>query len=112
MLSRLEGSRRALKGTQFEDLVRGILRLLFLKHQLKFVVSDKEKRINDETYDIQISYGDRTILLPVKMRETMGGGHANLFTRDILRLFQSHKKQGSSVFQWLLLNRGVEIWTH
>ncbi|HRD48000.1 MAG TPA: hypothetical protein PLD30_16350 [Candidatus Competibacteraceae bacterium] len=94
MLSRLEGSRRALKGTQFEDLVRGVLRSLFLKHQLKFVVGDKEKRINNETYDIQITYDDRTILLPVKTRETMGGGHANLFTRDIFKAISVAQEAG------------------
>jgi hypothetical protein len=48
MLARLEGSRRALKGTLFEGIVRTALKDLF-----------------------------------TKTRETMGGGHALLFTRDI-----------------------------
>ena len=83
MLARLEGSRRALKGTQFEALVRTALRELFDLHHIDLQVGEGEKRINDETYDVQVSNGNNSILLPVKTRETMGGGHANLFTRDI-----------------------------
>lgn len=83
MLARLEGSRRALKGTHFESLVRDALRALFKKHRIPLAVGEKETRINEETYDVQVSIGKATVLLPVKTRETMGGGHANLFTRDI-----------------------------
>lgn len=83
MLARLEGSRRALKGTHFETLVRDALRAVFKEHRIPLKVGEKETRINEETYDVQVSVGNRTILLPVKTRETMGGGHANLFTRDI-----------------------------
>jgi hypothetical protein len=85
MLARLEGSRRALKGAKFEDIVRNELRTLFTAHRLLLTVGDKETRINDETYDVQVSNGTATILVPVKTRETMGGGHANLFTRDIFK---------------------------
>jgi len=85
MLARLEGSRRALKGSKFEDIVRNELRTLFAAHKLSLSVGDKETRINDETYDVQVSNGKATILVPVKTRETMGGGHANLFTRDIFK---------------------------
>jgi hypothetical protein len=83
MLARLEGSRRALKGTHFETLVRDTLRAVFEAHRIPLNVGDGEKRINKETYDVQVSVRGKTILLPVKTRETMGGGHANLFTRDI-----------------------------
>ncbi|MFH0939428.1 MAG: hypothetical protein V1899_09135, partial [Planctomycetota bacterium] len=83
MLARLEGSRRALKGARFEEIVRAQLRVVFKTHNLELTVSDKEIRVNDETYDVQVISGKRTILMPVKTRETMGGGHANLFTRDI-----------------------------
>lgn len=83
MLARLEGSRRALKGTHFETLVRDALRAVFKAHRIPLAVGEKETRINEETYDVQVSAGERTVLLPVKTRETMGGGHANLFTRDI-----------------------------
>ena len=83
MLTRLEGSRRSLKGTTFEDTVRTIIRAVIAKRKLKLVVGGKQVRISDETYDVQIIGQKRTILVPVKTRETMGGGHANLFTRDI-----------------------------
>ncbi len=83
MLARLEGSRRALKGTHFESLVRDALRNLFAAHRVALQVGEKERRINEETYDVQVTKGTKTVLLPVKTRETMGGGHANLFTRDI-----------------------------
>lgn len=85
MLARLEGSRRALKGAKFEEIVRNELRTLFSAQNLSLSVGDKETRINDETYDVQVSNGKATILVPVKTRETMGGGHANLFTRDIFK---------------------------
>jgi len=85
MVTRLEGSRRALKGSHFEELVRELLRDVFSKHKLKLKVGDKETRIKEETYDVQITSKSRKILMPVKTRETMGGGHSNLFTRDIFK---------------------------
>lgn len=39
--------------------------------------------MDDETYDVAVSGSNGTILMPVKTRETMGGGHALLFTRNI-----------------------------
>lgn len=83
MLARLEGSRRALKGGVIENLVRGILRDVFTENDLKITISKKETRLEDETYDIVISGSSSQLLCPVKTRETMGGGHALLFTRDI-----------------------------
>lgn len=85
MLARLEGSRRALKGGLFENIVRTFLKELFKKHGLKLDTGNKEIKLNEETYDVQIvDYNKKVIvLMPVKTRETMGGGHASLFTRDI-----------------------------
>ena len=85
MLSRLEGSRRALKGTLFEGIVRRNLEAIIQKHKLPLSVAKKEVRIDDETYDVQVIGEGGSILLPVKTRETMGGGHALLFTRDIYK---------------------------
>jgi hypothetical protein len=85
MLSRLEGSRRALKGTLFEGIVRRNLEKLIEQHQLRVRTSKTEVRISDETYDVQVIGENGAILLPVKTRETMGGGHALLFTRDIYK---------------------------
>ena len=83
MLQRLEGSRRALKGSLFEAIVRAQLTDLFRDHKISLKVTPGEVKINDETYDIEVSGGKQKILMPVKTRETMGGGHALLFTRDI-----------------------------
>ncbi len=85
MLARLEGSRRALKGTLFEGIVRRNLRELIKKHKLQLEVSKKQVKIGDETYDVQVVGEAGSILLPVKTRETMGGGHSLLFTRDIYK---------------------------
>lgn len=83
MLQRLEGSRRALKGGLFEAIVRSQLTELFKSNKLKLFVTDQEVMLNDETYDVEVVGKNGKILMPVKTRETMGGGHALLFTRDI-----------------------------
>lgn len=85
MLARLEGSRRALKGTLFEELVRRNLEKLCQGNKMTLQVSKKQVQIDDETYDVQVTGAGGSILLPVKTRETMGGGHALLFTRDIYK---------------------------
>jgi len=94
MLARLEGSRRALKGTRFEEIVRRSLKKVFERHRLALTIGEGEKRINDETYDVQILGKGKAILLPVKTRETMGGGHANLFTRDIFKAISVAHENG------------------
>lgn len=83
VIDRLEGSRRSIKGTLFEAIVRGQLETLFLLKKLQLTVSKSEVRLEGETYDVQVVGKKGAILMPVKTRETMGGGHANLFTRDI-----------------------------
>lgn len=85
MLARLEGSRRALKGTLFEGIVRRSLEKLIRQAELALEVNQKQVKVGDETYDIQITGTSGTLLIPVKTRETMGGGHALLFTRDIFK---------------------------
>ena len=96
MLQRLEGSRRALKGGLFEAIVRDKLKALFKKHNLKIIVTNKEVKLNDETYDIELIGNNQKILMPVKTRETMGGGHALLFTRDIHKAIAVAKDNGFS----------------
>jgi hypothetical protein len=85
MLARLEGSRRALKGTLFEELVRRNLRALIEERHLPLEMSDRQVKIGNETYDVQVTGAGGSVLLPVKTRETMGGGHSLLFTRDIYK---------------------------
>jgi hypothetical protein len=83
MLARLEGSRRSLKGTLFEAIVRRSVKTVLDENSIDLKISPNEVRILDETYDVRISGPSRSILIPIKTRETMGGGHAMLFTRDI-----------------------------
>jgi hypothetical protein len=94
MLARLEGSRRSLKGRTFEDTVRTAMRAVIAKNQLDLKVGDAQVKIADETYDVQIIGKTRTILVPVKTREIMGGGHANLFTRDIHKAISVAQENG------------------
>jgi hypothetical protein len=94
MLARLEGSRRALKGTQFEEIVRRLLRNIFAQYQLHLTVGDGQITVHEETYDVQVVADHKTILIPVKTRETMGGGHANLFTRDIFKAISVAHENG------------------
>lgn len=83
VIDRLEGSRRSIKGTLFEAIVRRILAEIFDERGLSLEIGKTEVRLEGETYDVSIVGPSGTVLMPVKTRETMGGGHALLFTRDI-----------------------------
>ncbi len=107
ILARLEGSRRALKGSKIEGIIRNHLHALFKANGLPLQVSDKEIRIHNETYDIQITDGEKILLMPVKTRETMGGGHANLFTRDIFKSISVAHENGYSCIPIII----AESWT-
>ncbi len=94
MLARLEGSRRALKGNLIEGIVRRELQELFRENKLRLKVGDKQVRIDEETYDVQVGGRERSVLMPVKTRETMGGGHAMLFSRDIRESVSAARENG------------------
>lgn len=96
-LQRLEGSRRAKKGSAVETLVRSALSHSFAYYFrtrsnygrfVDFEIIDKPLKVKNRTYDVAawLSLQDGTkklLVLPVKTRETEGGGHAHLFSRDI-----------------------------
>ena len=107
MLSRLEGSRRALRGTLFEGIVRRNMATLIRDNELPLAVSNTQVRIADETYDVEVRGPGRTLLLPVKTRETMGGGHALLFTRDIYKSILVATEQGHTCVPIVI----AESWT-
>lgn len=94
MLSRLEGSRRALRGTLFEGIVRRNLESLITAEELPLKMSRAQVQIHDETYDVQVTGDNGSLLIPVKTRETMGGGHSLLFTRDIYKSILVATEQG------------------
>ena len=96
-LSRLEGSRRAKKGSAIEMYVRTAITVAFSYYYktrgnygniIDFEILDKPLKIKNRTYDVAAKLftkkgKQRLIILPVKTRETQGGGHSHLFSRDI-----------------------------
>lgn len=98
IIDRLEGSRRSIKGHEKEIIVRTALltaiQVFFQQNGnygdfAKVEIADREIRIGNETFDVSVNLindQDETVqrvLVPIKTRETEGGGHAHLFTRDI-----------------------------
>ena len=107
MIDRLEGSRRAIKGTLFESIVRGILVDIFNRETMSVEVPRREIRLEGETYDVSLIGANGTILMPVKTRETMGGGHAMLFTRDIHKSISVARDAGFECIPVVI----AESWT-
>ncbi|MEA5554178.1 hypothetical protein VB713_24900 [Anabaena cylindrica UHCC 0172] len=94
MMERLEGSRRAIKGNLFEAIIRTNLKEIFKTNNLKLTIGEIQIKLGGETYDVTIKGNKGTILIPVKTRETTGGGHALLFTRDINQAIEKAKNDG------------------
>ena len=107
MIDRLEGSRRSIKGNLFEEIVRRNLKKIFQKHGIILSVDKTQIKLNGETYDIKVSGNRGNILLPVKTRETMGGGHALLFTRDINEAISVANESGYNCIPVII----AESWT-
>jgi hypothetical protein len=106
ILDRLEGSRRAIKGHEKEAIVRTALSAAiqaFFEEKGNYgkyagvEIADKEVIIGNETFDVsaslldELGHRERRILVPIKTRETEGGGHAHLFTRDIKSAMRAAK---------------------
>jgi len=113
IIDRLEGSRRSIKGHEKETVVRTALLIaiqtFFEKNgnygQYAGVeLADKEIMIGNETFDVNVNLIDaqgnrvRRILVPIKTRETEGGGHAHLFTRDIRSAMNAAKFDNANDF--------------
>ena len=107
VIDRLEGSRRSLKGHEKEAHVRlALIAALQIFYQIhgnygrysSVQMSGQQIEKYRETYDIglllteDITGETRHILIPIKTRETEGGGHAHLFTRDIRSAIQAAKQ--------------------
>lgn len=96
-LARLEGSRRAKKGSALEMFVRAALaESITYYHKVhgdygKFIdvrILERPLKVKNRTYDVAAEFvrkdkSTELFVMPVKSRETQGGGHAHLFTRDI-----------------------------
>lgn len=113
ILDRLEGSRRAIKGREKEGIVRSALATAiqtFFEENGNYgkyagvEIADKEIIIGNETFDVSANLltGNgqcaRRILVPIKTRETEGGGHAHLFTRDIKSAMRTVKFANANDF--------------
>lgn len=99
ILDRLEGSRRSISGHKVENHVRTALATALQYYYSvyndygnykRIVIADKQVKIGAHTVDIsadllpKIGNDVPKLLIPVKTRETEGGGHSHLFTRDVI----------------------------
>lgn len=111
IIDRLEGSRRSISGHHIESNVRaGLITAIQNFFSIynnygeyrKIEIADKQIKIGRHTVDISAKLypkaGDEPInlLIPVKTRETEGGGHSHIFSRDILSAISDIKKELSS----------------
>ena len=98
VIDRLEGSRRSIKGHSLEILCRTALVTAFQNYYethsnygiYKSVsIANRQIKLGRHTFDSSAKLtlhdgSDRLLLVPVKTRETEGGGHAHLFSRDVI----------------------------
>lgn len=96
-VDRLEGSRRSISGHIVEANVRTAFATAIQSYYAAHLnyghfdsvdISKSQVKIGGDTADIKIDFikdkiPQKTIYVPIKSRETQGGGHAHLFTRDI-----------------------------
>lgn len=98
VMDRLEGSRRSLKGHAIEVFTRTALVSSFQSYlegngdygrYRKVSIAETQVTVHGHTFDSSAvlerpNGSKRLLLVPVKTRETQGGGHAHLFTRDVV----------------------------
>lgn len=106
IIDRLEGSRRSIRGHKVEANVRTAL-ITALQHYYsiygnygvykKVDIADKQIKIINHTVDVsaELTPKDNSykvhLLMPIKTRETEGGGHSHIFTRDIISAIRDIK---------------------
>lgn len=108
VLDRLEGSRRSISGHHLETNVRtGLITAIqnyFSIHGnygnfKKVEIADKQIKVGKHTIDVSAKLFPKkgnsfvSLLIPVKTRETEGGGHSHIFTRDITAAITDIKKE-------------------
>lgn len=99
IIDRLEGSRRSISGHRIESHVRiSLITAIQTYYAIysnygifsKISIADKQIKLGHHTIDLSVSFtskhnkNDFSLLIPIKTRETEGGGHSHLFTRDII----------------------------
>lgn len=113
IIDRLEGSRRSIRGHEKEAIVRTALLTAiqdFFTHHESYglyagvEIAAGQVKVGNESYDVSANLLDpekrciRRILVPLKTRETEGGGHAHLFTRDIMSALNAAKYDNPNDF--------------
>ncbi|MHC4474234.1 MAG: hypothetical protein ACYTEL_01230 [Planctomycetota bacterium] len=99
IIDRLEGSRRSIKGQRLEAYVRTSVITSIQNYYAihgnygkykKLVIAPRQIKIRNHTIDLSVKLTPKDggphefLLIPIKTRETEGGGHAHIFTRDIM----------------------------
>lgn len=109
---RLEGSRRSIAGHIVEVNVRAAFVTAIQTYYATYLnygifdtakVSEKQVKIGNDTADIRVDFIkkgtiSKSIFVPIKSRETEGGGHAHLFTRDIETAISNIKSADSGSY--------------
>lgn len=103
-INRLEGSRRSLQGHTLETSIRlavsTAIQTYYKSHlnygKYKVKLEPKQVKIGNDTMDVAIDLSNSQetfhIYFPVKSRETEGGGHSHLFSRDIMTAISNVKE--------------------
>jgi len=98
IIDRLEGSRRSISGHNLEASVRiGFVTAVQTYFAInsnygnfkKVVIANKQVKIGRHTIDLSIELTNKNndtihLFIPIKTRETEGGGHSHIFTRDVV----------------------------
>jgi hypothetical protein len=108
VIDRLEGSRRSISGHNLEANVRTSL-VTAIQHYYSIYgnygkfknieIANKQIKLGKHTIDVSADLTPKngtekvSLLIPVKTRETEGGGHSHLFTRDIITAISDIKKE-------------------
>lgn len=118
IIDRLEGSRRSLKGHEKETFVRTAVLSAIQDYFGQYgnygiyagiTILDKQVVVGNETYDVCVHLQDeqnhlqRRIFVAIKTRETEGGGHAHLFSRDILSAIHTMREQAANDFLMVVI---------
>jgi len=119
VMDRLEGSRRSIRGRESEVVVRTAATVALQQYYSSrhsygrfggIKVPGGEVRVEGETFDVSVDLlghnkeVQERILMPVKTRETEGGGHSHLFTRDIEAAIAAARRGGEAnwVAAWII----------
>ena len=113
IIDRLEGSRRSIKGHHLESSVRTAIITSFQNYfsiysnygkYKKIDIAESQIKIGNHTIDVSVKLTPldnslpESLLIPIKTRETEGGGHSHIFTRDIIAAVRELKEDESKYY--------------